>query len=234
MALGAALQSIYDLKISENYNKDIKILAASIQSKKTIYTRFMGAEDLSTDGLLMGRINLWMQGTPNYPTLTSSQIQTIKELLPKLVNEALALKTSLYQAYSDLTQRIATTDIPNDKEELISIVITESNKGATTVLERLEWWFDVICMKLEGIKDIIEVDDFIDRQVNAEEVELPDTSSVSSNSTTMSTGKFTLLTPSPGSLDWGCNPSTLYDWIQKWSDYWKINWVGGTADETQW
>ena len=216
MALGAALQSIYDLKISENYNKDIKILAASIQSKKTIYTRFMGAEDLSTDGLLMGRINLWMQGTPNYPTLTSSQIQTIKELLPKLVNEALALKTSLYQAYSDLTQRIATTDIQNDKEELISIVITESNKGATTVLERLERWFNAIRLKLEGIKDIIQVDDFIDKQVNAEEVELPDTSSEGSHSTSMSSGKFTLLTPSPGSLDWGCNPSSLYEWIQKW------------------
>ena len=49
----------------------------------------------------------------------------------------------------------------------------------------------------------------------------------------MSTGKFTLLTPSPGSLDWGCNPSTLYDWVQKWTDYWSVNWVGGTADESQ-
>ena len=88
-------------------------------------------------------------------------------------------------------------------------------------------------MKLEGIKQVVEVDDFIEKQVNAAEVELPDTSSVSSDSHTMGTGKFTLLTPSPGSLDWGCNPSTLYDWIQKWSDYWSVNWVGGTADESQ-
>ena len=151
MALGTALQSIYNLNINENYNKDIKILASSIQSKKTIYTRFLGSEDLSTGGLLLGRIDLWIQSVPNYPVLTTSQSQAIKELLPKLVNEALSLKTSLYQAYIDLTQKIATTDISADKEELISMVITESNKGATTVLERLERWFDVICMKLEGI-----------------------------------------------------------------------------------
>ena len=42
MALGAALQSIYDLKISENYNKDIKILASSIQSKKNNLHSFLG------------------------------------------------------------------------------------------------------------------------------------------------------------------------------------------------
>ena len=54
------------------------------------------------------------------------------------MGEAMSLKTSLYQAYVDLTQKIATTDIPADKEALISVVIAESNKGATTVLERLE------------------------------------------------------------------------------------------------
>ena len=110
----------------------------------------------------------------------------------------------------------ATIDIPTDKEALISVVIAESNKGTTTVLERLERWFDVIRMKLVGIiKQIVEVDDFIEKQVNAAEVELPDTSSVSSDSHTMGSGKFTLLTPSPGSLDWRCNHSTLYDWVQK-------------------
>ena len=182
MALGPSLQSNLALNLNEDYNKEIKILASSIQSKKTIFTRFLGSKDLSTGGLLLGRIDLWIQSLPNYPVLTTSQSQAIKELLPKLVNEALSLKTSLYQAYSDLTQKIATTDIPTDKEELISTVITESNKGATTVLERMEQWFHVIRMKLEGIKEIVEVDDFIDKQVIEEEVELPDTSSVSSNS----------------------------------------------------
>ena len=163
----------------------------------------MGAEDLSTEGLLLGRIDLWIRSVPNYPALNKSQSQVIKELLPKLVSEALSLKTSLYQAYIDLTQKIATTDIPADKEDLISVVIAESNKGATTVLERLERWFDVIRMKLEGIKQVVEVDDFIEKQVNAAEAELPDTSSVSSDIHTMGTGKFTLLTPSPGPLDRG-------------------------------
>ena len=108
----------------------------------------MGAENLSTEGLLLGRIDLWIQSVPNYPVLNKSQSQVIKELLPKLVGEAMSLKTSLYQAYVDLTQKIATTDIPADKEALISVVIAESNKGATTVLERLERWFNVIQMKL--------------------------------------------------------------------------------------
>ena len=42
-----------------------------------------------------------------------------------------------------------------------------------------------------------------------------------------------MLTPSPGPLDWGCNPSVLLDWFQKWRDYWAVNWMGGTANELQ-
>ena len=60
------------------------------------------------------------------------------------MSEAMALKTSLYQAYVDLTQKIATIDIPTDKEALISVAVAESNKGATSVLERLERWFNLI------------------------------------------------------------------------------------------
>ena len=104
----------------------------------------MGAEDSSTEGLLLSRIDLWIQSVPNYPVLNKSQSQVIKELLPKVVGEAMSLKTSLYQAYVNLTQKIATIDIPADKEALISVAIAESNKGATSVLERLEKWFDLI------------------------------------------------------------------------------------------
>ena len=103
MALGPSLSSILALNLNEDFNKEIKILAASIQSKKTIFTRFLGAEDLSTEGLLLGRIDLWIQSVPNYPALNKSQSQVIKELLPKLVGEAMSLKTGLYQAYADLT-----------------------------------------------------------------------------------------------------------------------------------
>ena len=99
MALGPSLSNILELNLNENFNKEIKILAASIQSKKTIFTWFWGAEDLSTEGLLLGRIDLWIRSVPNYPALNKSQSQVIKELFPKLVGEAMSLKTSLYQAY---------------------------------------------------------------------------------------------------------------------------------------
>ena len=99
----------------------------------------MGAEDLSTEGLLLVRIDLWIQSVPNYPVLNKSQSQVIKELLPKLVGEAMSLKTSLYQAYVNLTQKLATTDIPANKEAAILVVIAESNKGATTQELVLSW-----------------------------------------------------------------------------------------------
>ena len=57
MALGSSLSSILELNLNETFNKEIKVLAASIQSKKTIFTQFLGAEDLSTEGLLLRRID---------------------------------------------------------------------------------------------------------------------------------------------------------------------------------
>ena len=113
-------------------------------NKKTIFTQFLGAEDLSTEGLLLSRIDLWIQSVGYYPVLNKSQTQVFKELLPMVVSEAMALKTSLYQAYVDLTQKIAAIDIPTDKEALISVAVAESNKGATAVLERLKRWLDLI------------------------------------------------------------------------------------------
>ena len=70
-------------------------------------------------------------------------------------------------------------------------------------------------------------------QVDATQVELPETSSVCSESLAGVTGKFTLLTPSLGPQDWGCNPSVLHDWFQKWRDFWAVNRLGGTANELQ-
>ena len=77
----------------------------------------------------------------------------------------MSLKNSLYQAYVNLTKKIATIDIPADKEGLISVAKAESNKGANSVLERLERWFDLVWMKLEGIKQIVEVDDFLNPKI---------------------------------------------------------------------
>ena len=94
MTLGTSLSSILELHLNKKVNNEMKILAAPIQSKKTIFTQFLGAEDLSTEGLQLGRIDLWIQSVPNYPVLNKSQSQVIKELLPKLVGEAMSLKTS--------------------------------------------------------------------------------------------------------------------------------------------
>ena len=98
MALGTSLSNILELNLNENFNQEIKVLVASIQSKKTVFTRFLGAEDLSYEGLLLSRVDLWIQSVSNYPVLNKSQSQVIKELLPKVVGEAMSLKTSLYQA----------------------------------------------------------------------------------------------------------------------------------------
>ena len=72
----------------------------------------------------------------------------------------MSLKNGLCQAYFNLTQKISTIDAPADKEVLISVAISESNKGANSVLERLERWFDLVWIKLEDIKHIVEIDDF--------------------------------------------------------------------------
>ena len=99
---------------------------------------------MSTEGLLLSRVDLWIQSVSNYPVLNKSQSQVIKELLSKIVVEAMSLKNSLCQAYFNLTQKISTIDTPADKEVSISVAIIESNKGANSVLERLERWFHLV------------------------------------------------------------------------------------------
>ena len=78
----------------------------------------------------------------------------------------------------------------------------------------------MVRIRLGDIKHFVDVDDFLESsevQVDATQIELPETSSVGSNSHARAPiGKFTLLTPTPGLLDWGCNPSVLHDWFQKW------------------
>ena len=92
----------------------------------------------------------------------------------------MSLKNGLCQAYFDLTQKVSTIDAPADKEVLISVAISESNKGANSVLERLERWFDLVRIKLGDIRQIVEVDDFLEssvtykEQVEATQIELPE------------------------------------------------------------
>ena len=61
MALGSSLSSILDLDLNENFVTDIKILTATIQSKKSQFTRFLGSEDDSNEGLLLSRVDLWIK-----------------------------------------------------------------------------------------------------------------------------------------------------------------------------
>merc|ERR1711954_624651 len=142
----------------------------------------------------------------------------------------MSLKNSLCQAYFDLPQMVSAIEAPANKEVLISVAISESNKGANSVLVRLERWFDLVQIKLGDIRQIVEVDDFLEssetnrNQVDATQVELPESpsSSVCTDSpagATYPTVKFTLLTPSPGPLDLGCNPSVLLNCFQTWRDY---------------
>ena len=92
MTLGTSLSSIMELNLDENFNKDIKVLASVIQSKKTQFSQFLGAEDMSTEGLLLSRVELWIQSVANYPILNKSQTQVIKDLLSSIVAEAMSLK----------------------------------------------------------------------------------------------------------------------------------------------
>ena len=85
MALGTSLSNILELNLNENFNKEIKVLAASIQSKKTQFTKFLGAEDLSSEGLLLSRVDLWIKSISKYRVLNKSQSQVINELLSKIV-----------------------------------------------------------------------------------------------------------------------------------------------------
>ena len=165
------------------------------------------------------------KSTTSYPVINRSQTLAIKELVSKIIMEAMSLKTNLCQAYFDLIKKISTIDVPADKEVLITIAISEANKSSNSILERLERWFDMVKIKLGDIKHILEVDDFLEAckthkdQVEPHQVDLPasPSSSVCSDSPaefTHPAGKFTPLTPSPGPLDWGCNPSALHEWFQ--------------------
>ena len=244
MVLGTSMSNILELNLNENFKKELEVIAASIQSKKSQFTRLLGAEDLSSEGLLLSRVDLWIKSFKNYPVLNRSQSQVIKELLSKIVVEVMPLKNGLCQAYFDLTQKVSTIDAPADKEMLISVAISESNKGPNAVLERQERWFDLVRIKLGDIKHIVEVEDYLEsieadrNQIDATQVELPElpSSSVCADppaQATYPTGKFTFITPSPGPLDWGCNPSVLLDWLQGWREYWDVNWMGGTTNDLQ-
>ena len=45
-------------------------------------------------------------------------------------------------------------------------------------------------------------------------------------------GRFTPLAPQPGTLDWGCTPTVLFNWFQALEDFWQVNWMVNTAGKS--
>ena len=63
-----------------------------LTNKKKQFLRLLGAEDMSTEGLLLSRVELWIQSVLNYQILNKTQTQVIKDLLSSIVAEAMSLK----------------------------------------------------------------------------------------------------------------------------------------------
>ena len=97
----------------------------------------------------------------------------------------------------------------------------------------------MVKIKLADINHILEVDDLLEGcEPNQAQVDPPVSTSSSDcpdspAEFTHPSGKFTLVTPSPGPLEWGCNPSALHEWFQSCRDYWSVNWTGGVSNEKQ-
>ena len=73
MALGTALSNILGLKeMNQQIVGDTKILMASIKMKTSQFTRFLRAEDGSSEGLLLQQLNLWLSSTLSYPVINKT------------------------------------------------------------------------------------------------------------------------------------------------------------------
>ena len=141
----------------------------------------------------------------------------------------------LCQCYFDIINKISGLEIPSEKDELLSLAMNEANKSSNSIIERTEQWFDLVKMKLADVSHIINVDNL------ASGVEAPSGaatgSAVSSEASggipptfppaasLVTGGKYTPLTPAPGTLEWGCTPSALHSLFQAWEDFWRVSWL---------
>ena len=131
MALGTALANLLGIEnLDQHIVKDTKLLMSGIKMKKSQFTRFLGSEDGSSQGLLLGRLDLWLNSTPVYPAINKTQELTLMELLTTMIAEATELKSMLCQSYFDIINKISALEVPNDKEELLSLAISEANKSS--------------------------------------------------------------------------------------------------------
>merc|ERR1711954_607999 len=112
--------------------------------RKNQFTGIMGAEDRISEGLLLQQLDLWLNSAPSYPTINKIQELSLIDLLTTIINEANKLKSSLCQSYFDIISKMSCLDIPADKENLLSMSITDANKCSNTISERTELWFDTV------------------------------------------------------------------------------------------
>ena len=106
----------------------------------------------------------------------------MSDLLKTLISEETKLKAMVCQCYFDIISKISGLDIPNDKEDLLSLTINECNKSSNSIIERTEQWFDLIKIKLADVSHIINVDDL------ASGVEAPSGAASGSATATESSG----------------------------------------------
>ena len=139
MALGTCLSNLLGLKdLDPQLVGDSKILIAGVKMKKSQFTRFMGSEDGSTEGLLLQCLDLWLNSTPSYPHINKVQELSLIDVLTNIFNEANKLKSSLCQCFFDIISKISLLDVPADKENLLSMSIIEANKCANSISKRTE------------------------------------------------------------------------------------------------
>ena len=131
MALGMAIASVLEIaNLNEHVVKDIKILMSGIKTKKSQFTRYVGLEDGSSQGLLLDRLDLWINSTPIYPAINKTQDLALTELLNNKIAEATKYKSMLCQSYFDIINKISTLEVPSDKNEVLSLAINEANKSS--------------------------------------------------------------------------------------------------------
>ena len=122
--MGAALDNLLGLKdLDPQIVIDTKILMAGIKMKKSQFTCFLGAEDRSSEGLLLQRLDLWLSSALTYPVINKTQELALTDLLSSIISEATKLRSTLCQCYFDIINKISGLEIPNEKEDLLSPAI---------------------------------------------------------------------------------------------------------------
>ena len=141
--------------------KDIKILQAFIKTKKTAFTRFMGSEDVSSPGLLMDRLELWIGSSPEYPIISKTSELELIELTSQIIAEAVKARTDLCKAFSDYNTELSTLIVPEDHEQALLQATVEANKSSNKIMERTEEWFTRLCLRLVEMDDVVDIDEVV-------------------------------------------------------------------------